>query len=75
MAKQKMSSEDAQSLGDKLGVNWNQIPLEEFRRGLEVELEHGAHDPETDVTHDDLTLTGQDRVGAPQGVPRLLHAP
>jgi hypothetical protein len=27
--------------------------------GLEVELEHGAHDPETDVTHDDPLLTGR----------------
>lgn len=59
MARQKVNSEDAKSLGDQLGLNWNQIPLGEFRRGLEVELEHGAHDPETDVTHDDMTLTGK----------------
>jgi len=26
---------------------------------LEVELEHGARDPETNVTSDDLTLTGK----------------
>jgi hypothetical protein len=33
--------------------------LEQFRRGLEVELEHGARDPETNVTSDDLLLTGK----------------
>jgi len=27
--------------------------------GLEVELEHGARDPETNVTHDDPLLTGK----------------
>jgi Protein of unknown function (DUF5661) len=32
--------------------------LEQFRRGLEVELKHGAIDPETNVTGDDLVLTG-----------------
>ena len=59
MAKHTMSTEEAQRLGDLLGVNWQDIPLAEFRRGLEVELEHGAHDPETDVTHNDPLLTGK----------------
>ncbi len=59
MAKQKMSTEEAKRLGDTLGVDWNAIPLEEFRMGLEVELEHGSHDPETDVTNNDPVLTGK----------------
>jgi hypothetical protein len=59
MAKKSISTEEARRVGDTLGVNWQEIPLEEFRRGLEVELEHGAHDPETDVTHDDPILTGK----------------
>jgi hypothetical protein len=58
-SKPKISSEEARSLGDRLGVKWQAIPLDEFRRGLEVELEHGARDPETDVTHDDMLLTGK----------------
>lgn len=41
------------------GRGWGRIEAEQFRRGLEVELEHGARDPDTDVTHDDLTLTGK----------------
>ena len=59
MAKHPVSTEEAQRLGDTLGVDSKAIPLEEFRKGLEVELEHGAHDPETDVTHDDPILTGK----------------
>lgn len=59
MGKRRMSAEEARSLGDALGLDWSAVDLEQFRRGLEVELEHGAHDPETDVTHDDLFLTGK----------------
>jgi hypothetical protein len=59
MGKRRMSAEEARSLGDTLGLDWSAVDLEQFRRGLEVELEHGAHDPETDVTHDDLFLTGK----------------
>ena len=40
-------------------MDWSQIDLEQFRRGLTVELEHGAIDPETNVTGDDLVLTGK----------------
>ncbi|MBC7877889.1 MAG: hypothetical protein H7Y59_12040 [Anaerolineales bacterium] len=40
-------------------MDWSQIDLEQFRRGLEVELEHGSIDPQTNVTDDDLLLTGK----------------
>lgn len=58
-SKRQISTEEALSIGTRLGINWAQIDLEQFRRGLEVELEHGAHDPETNVTGDDLILTGK----------------
>jgi hypothetical protein len=54
-----ISTEEARSIGTQLGINWAQIDLEQFRRGIEVEFEHGAHDPETNVTGDDLNLTGK----------------
>jgi hypothetical protein len=54
-----ISIEEARSIGTQLGISWTQIDLEQFRRGIEVEFEHGAHDPETDVTGDDLNLTGK----------------
>ena len=57
--KRQFSAEQARSIGMQLGIDWAQIDLEQFRRGLEVELEHGAHDPETNVTNDDLLLTGK----------------
>jgi hypothetical protein len=57
--KRQFLIEEARSIGMKLKIDWSQIELEQFRRGLEVELEHGAIDPETDVTGDDLMLTGK----------------
>lgn len=57
--KRQITTEEARSIGTQLGVDWAQVDLEQLRRGLEVELEHGARDPETDVTHDDLILTGK----------------
>lgn len=54
-----MSVRKARKIGDELGVDWSRIDLEELRRGMEVELEHGRRDPATDVTGDDLLLTGK----------------
>ena len=52
---------EAERIGSEIGIDWQASPfdVEQFRMGLEVELEHGAHDPETDVTHDDPILTGK----------------
>ena len=57
--KRKFSSEEARAVGMQLKLDWKQIDLEQFRRGLEVELEHGEVDPETNVTGDNLVLTGK----------------
>lgn len=57
--KQQITAEAARLIGMRLGIDWAEVDLEQFRRGLEVELEHGARDPETNVTNDDLTLTGK----------------
>ena len=57
--KRQFSMEEARSIGTQLDIDWSQIDLEQFRRGLTVELEHGAMDPETNVTGDDLVLTGK----------------
>jgi hypothetical protein len=57
----RFTIEDARRIGAEIGVDWTSSPfdVEQFRTGLEVELEHGAHDPETNVTGDDPTLTGK----------------
>jgi hypothetical protein len=49
----------AKVIGDAIGVDWNTIDLQQFIQGLAVELEHGSHDPQTDVTHDDAIMTGK----------------
>ena len=59
MGKREFSAEEAKEIGGRIGVDWTRIPIDEFRMGLSVELEHGAHDPETDVTEDDVLLTGK----------------
>lgn len=55
------STEEAADIGRTLGIVWDAVPfdVEQFRRGLDVELEHGARDPETNVTGDDPILTGK----------------
>jgi len=55
----KFTDEEAKRIGNELGINWDVVELEEFRMGLGVELEHGSHDPETNVTNDDQILTGK----------------
>ena len=57
--KKKITTEEARAIGTNLGIRWPEVDLEEFRRGLEVEFEHGSHDPETNVTNDDPVLTGK----------------
>lgn len=59
MEKRRVTIEEAARVAAVLGIDLSRIDLEQFRRGLEVELEHGSRDPETDVTHDDETLTGK----------------
>lgn len=59
MAGREFSESEAQELGRQIGVDWKRVPLEEFRRGLSVELEHGSHDPQTNVTNDDVVVTAK----------------
>jgi hypothetical protein len=58
-SKRQYSVQEAREVGMQLSLDWTKIDLEQFRRGLEVELEHGAIDPETNVTGDDPLLTGK----------------
>jgi len=53
------TTEEATRIGDKIGVDWTRFDVEQFRRGLDVEFEHGSRDPQTDVTHDDPIVTGK----------------
>ena len=55
----RATSEEARRVGDEIGVDWGRFDLEQFRKGMDVEFEHGSHDPQTDVTHDDPIMTGK----------------
>ena len=57
--KREFSSEEAKDLGERVGIDFNEYNLEEFRMGLSVELEHGSVDPETNVTNDDEIMTAK----------------
>lgn len=57
--KQHFTTEQARDIGDKLGINWSNFDVEQFRMGLDIELEHGLRAPSTDVTGDDPILTGK----------------
>ncbi len=52
---------DARRIGTALGIDWATSPFdaEQYLMGLKVELEHGARDPETNVTDDDELATGK----------------
>ncbi len=57
--KRRTSTEEAKRVGDTIGVDWDRFDLEQFRTGMDVEYEHGSHDPQTNVTHDDPIVTGK----------------
>jgi Ca2+-binding EF-hand superfamily protein len=58
-AGKKFTEEEAKRIGDEIGIDWDEVELSEFLTGLGVEMEHGSHDPETNVTDDDEILTGK----------------
>lgn len=58
-AMQHFTAEQALEIGNKLGIDWGRLNVEQFRIGLNVELEHGLNSPSTDVTSNDPILTGK----------------
>lgn len=58
-AKPQFTTEQARQIGETLGIDWSRFDVEQFRMGLNVELEHGLHDPSTDVTGSDPIITGK----------------
>lgn len=53
------TSEEAKEIGEKIGITWDKYDVEQFRMGLDVELEHGTIDATTNVTNDDPIMTGK----------------
>lgn len=59
MTDKKFTAEEAKEIGEKLGITWDKYDVEQFRMGMDVELEHGTEDPNTNVTNDDPLMTGK----------------
>lgn len=57
--KKKFTVEEAREYGERLGIDWKRFDVEEFRVGMDVELEHGRADDLTNVTNDDPLTTAK----------------
>ena len=55
------SSDEARRVGEQIGIDWSssRFDVEQFRSGMDVELEHGLHDLLTNVTDDAPSVTGK----------------
>jgi hypothetical protein len=55
------TTEEARRVGEEIGIDWGSAPfdVEQFRMGMDVELEHGLHDGATNVSDDDPVVTGK----------------
>ena len=58
---ERFTIEEARRIGTEIGIDWDTSPFDvnEFRDGLDVELEHGSHDPQTNVSGSDPVVTGK----------------
>ena len=59
--KKSFTREEAVLIGKALNLNFDEelFDVEQFKMGLDVELEHGLVSSETNVTYDDPLLTGK----------------
>jgi hypothetical protein len=53
------TAEEAKAIGEKLGLKWDKFDVDQFRKGMDVELEHGSRDSLTNVTNGDPIITGK----------------
>jgi Mn-dependent DtxR family transcriptional regulator len=57
----RFTPDEARRIGEQIGIDWETAPfdVEQFRMGMDVELEHGLRDSATNVTGDDPVVTGK----------------
>jgi hypothetical protein len=60
-AQAHFTAEQARTAGERISIDWasSRFDVEQFRMGMDVELEHGTQDLETDVTGDDMIVTAK----------------
>jgi Protein of unknown function (DUF5661) len=58
---QLITLQQAKDIAGAIGINWDnaKFDLEQFWMGVNIELEHGSRDVETNVTNDDPVMTGK----------------
>jgi hypothetical protein len=59
MPKESFSIKEARQIGELLGIDWNKFDVEQFRHGMDIELEHGTANPQSNITDDDPIKTGK----------------
>jgi len=61
MTKTNFTKEEAMEVASKLTINFDEadFSIDDFMAGMNVELEHGTVDSETNVTDDDPVMTGK----------------
>lgn len=59
MVKKSFTMDEARKIGDKLSIKWDKFDVDQFRRGMNIELEHGSRTKLTNVTNDDSLMTGK----------------
>jgi hypothetical protein len=60
-SKRQFTADEARAAGERIGIDWDESPfdVEQFRMGMDVELEHGTHDLSTNVTDDNVDVTAK----------------
>lgn len=58
LSEARVNLEETQIIQEAVGGEAAQVSPEEFKKGLEVELEHGAQFPDANVTNNHPLLTG-----------------
>jgi uncharacterized protein DUF5661 len=59
--RRSFTQDEARRVGERIGIDWEKalFDVEQFRMGMDVELEHGLHDLATNVTGGDPVVTGK----------------
>ena len=57
----RITDDQAREVGREIGIDWAAaaFDVEQFRMGMNVELEHGLRDAATNVTGDDPVVMGK----------------
>ena len=57
--KKHITTEEAKLTGKRLKIKWDKFNVDQFKIGMEVELEHGTIKTLTNVSNDYLLTTGK----------------